>query len=182
VTQRWLQPGPGRVGSYLHCADGAAAAGLRGAFFRKRQNSERLGADRRNYSRSRSHLRAVVAMIGMKSPGLDGGVRGVCAKTGTCSWGRAVPAYTTLMGRAVSQGRHRLGPPGWRPRFLDRNKDAGRRVSVWRIGSEACSQPRPSPQPHFLGAGASISSRKLRERLADARAEAQDSFLAGRRS
>jgi hypothetical protein len=46
--------------------------------FRKRRNSERPWAGRRNYSRSRSHLRAVGAMIGRKSPGLDGGVGGSC--------------------------------------------------------------------------------------------------------
>jgi hypothetical protein len=40
--------------------------------------SGRAGAAPRNYSRSRSHLRAGRAMIGMKSPGLDGGVTGVC--------------------------------------------------------------------------------------------------------
>jgi hypothetical protein len=64
-----------------------------GHFSRKRQKSERPGADGRNYSRSRSHLRAAAAMIGIKSPGLDGGCTGVRAKTGTCSWGRAVPPY-----------------------------------------------------------------------------------------
>jgi hypothetical protein len=64
-----------------------------GHFSRKRQKSERPEADRRNYSRSRSHLRAAAAMIGIKSPGLDGGCTGVRAKTGTCSWGRAVPPY-----------------------------------------------------------------------------------------
>ena len=58
-------------------------------FFRKRRNSERARAARRNYSRPRSQLRAAGAMIGKESAGLDGGW-GV-AKTGTCSWGRAGP-------------------------------------------------------------------------------------------
>jgi hypothetical protein len=58
--------------------DGCPPAERLRGFFRKRQNSERPGADRRNYSRPRSHLRAAVAMIGRKSPGLDGGARGVC--------------------------------------------------------------------------------------------------------
>jgi hypothetical protein len=47
-----------------------------GHFSRKRQKSERPEADRRKYSRSRSHLRAAVAMIGIKSLGLDGGYGG----------------------------------------------------------------------------------------------------------
>jgi hypothetical protein len=44
------------------------------AFFQTRQKSERPGADRRNYSRPRT----AIAMIGMKSPGLDGGYGGMC--------------------------------------------------------------------------------------------------------
>jgi hypothetical protein len=39
-------------------------------------------------------------MIGMKSPGLDGGVR---AKTGTCSWGRAVPPYYLRGARCLTR-------------------------------------------------------------------------------
>ena len=60
-------------------------------FFRKRQNSERPAAGRRIYSPARTRLRTHGAMIGKESSGLDGGMGGV--KTGTCSWGRAVPTY-----------------------------------------------------------------------------------------
>ena len=90
-----------------------------GHFSRKRQKSERRGADGRNYSQSRSHLRAAAAMIGIKSPGLDGGCTGVRAKTGTCSWGRAVPPYylggARCLTRLSSIGAARLAAP-----FLDR--------------------------------------------------------------
>jgi hypothetical protein len=86
-----------------------------GHFSRKRQKSERPGADGRNYSRSRSHLRAAAAMIGIKSPGLDGGCTGVRAKTGTCSWGRAVPPYylggARCLTRLSSIGAARLAAP-----------------------------------------------------------------------
>src|SRR6516162_569980 len=70
--------------------------------FKKRQNSERLGADRRNYSQSQSHLRTAIAMICMKSPGLDGG-RGKVSRPGP-ALGEEQSQLTTLMGRAVSQG------------------------------------------------------------------------------
>jgi hypothetical protein len=86
--------------------------------FKKRQNSERPGADRRNYSQSQSHLRTAIAMIGMKSPGLDGG-KGEGVKTGTCSWGRAIPAYYLDGARCLTRSSSRLaGSPGWRPRFF----------------------------------------------------------------
>jgi hypothetical protein len=144
-----------RVGNAVSSVDlqlhGAAAAGpARRAFSRKRQNSEQPGADRRNYSRSRSHLRAAVAMIGMKSPGLDGGY-GVCAKTGTCSWGRAVAAYylggAGCLTRLSSIGAARLAAP-----FLDRNKDASRRACdlAHRVGS---MQPTPTLSPISSGLG-----------------------------
>jgi len=87
--------------------------------FRKRQNSGRPGAHRRNFSRPQSHLRAVIAMIGMKSPGLDGG-EGEGAKTRTRSWGRAIPAYYLDGGRS-SQGRHR----GERDRTVRRLRFSG---------------------------------------------------------
>jgi hypothetical protein len=88
-------PKPGGTGIALQRShDGSVGNfGSQGHFSRKRQKSERPGADGRNYSRSKSHLRAAAAMIGIKSPGLDGGCTGVRAKTGTCSWGRAVPPY-----------------------------------------------------------------------------------------
>jgi hypothetical protein len=86
-----------------------------GHFSRKRQKSERPEADRRKYSRSRSHLRAAVAMIGIKSPGLDGGVYGGTRQDRDRSWGRAVRPYylggALCLTRLSSIGAARLAAP-----------------------------------------------------------------------
>src|SRR5271154_2358007 len=47
------------------------------------------------------------------------GGTGVCAKTGTCSWGRAVPAYYLGGAGCLTRSSSRLtGLPSWRPRFI----------------------------------------------------------------
>jgi hypothetical protein len=61
-------------------------------FLRRRQKSGRLMAARSNYSRLRSHLRAAVAMIDMKSSGLSG-VRGDMCQDRELLLRRAVPPY-----------------------------------------------------------------------------------------
>jgi hypothetical protein len=49
-------------------------------------------------------------MIGMKSPGLDGGYGGYVPRPGPALGGER-SHLTTFAGRAVSQGCHRSGPP-----------------------------------------------------------------------
>jgi hypothetical protein len=91
-------------------------------------------------------------MIGMKSPGLDGGVRGY-AETGTCSWGRAVRAYylggadclTRSLTRKVVNTSDGAASVGW-PRFLNWGRRQASRQASW---------PWCWPQPHhFPGVGA----------------------------
>jgi hypothetical protein len=84
-------------------------------------------AARRNYSRLRSHLRAAVAMIGMKSPGLDGGYGGTCQDRDLLL-GKSAPSLLPWRGALSHKVVIDWGRPGWRPRFLIGTEDVGRRI------------------------------------------------------
>jgi hypothetical protein len=86
-----------------------------GHFSGKRQKSERPGADGRNYSQSRSHLRAAAAMIGIKSPGLDGGVCGGTRQDRDLLLGKSGPTLLPWRGAlshkvVIDRGRSAGGP------------------------------------------------------------------------
>jgi hypothetical protein len=91
-------------------------------FFRKRQKSGRLMAARSNYLRLRSHLRAAVAMIDMKSSGLGGGKGDMCQDRDLLL-GKSGPAFI-LTG-------HRGGRPVG-PRFLETKSELGRTIVLSR--------------------------------------------------
>jgi hypothetical protein len=73
----------------------------------------------RRYSRSPSVCALGIAMIAMKMvPASTGGWGD--AETGTCSWGRAVPAYHLGRWNCLTRlSTPLMGPPGWRPCSLN---------------------------------------------------------------
>ena len=78
---------------------------------------------------------------------------GGVAKTGTCSWGRAVPAYCLDGAGCLTRSSSRMGSPGWRPRFLVEQEH------------RSAAAADLDPAPRGSGGGHSTISGGLRPRV-----------------